>query len=56
MVESMRINGIGTVRKDEAMKVLTTEGRKAVKNEIITNEELGQIYKVEQAKKSVKNR
>lgn len=48
----MRINGIGTVRKEEAMKVLTTEGRKAVKNGIITNEELGQIYKVEQAKKA----
>ena len=50
----MRINGIGTVRKEEAMKILTREGREAVKSGEITLEELGQIYKFEQIKKSSK--
>lgn len=50
----MIINGIGTVRKEEAMKVLTTEGRKAVKSGDITLEELGQMYKLEQVKKNSK--
>lgn len=48
----MRINGIGTVRKEEAMKILTSEGRKAVKSGKITLEELGQMYKLEQVKKA----
>lgn len=47
----MRINGIGTVRKEEAMKILTREGREAVKSGEITLEELGQMYKLEQIKK-----
>ena len=50
----MRINGIGTVRKEEAMKILTREGREAVKSGEITPEELGQMYKLEQIKKSSK--
>ena len=50
----MRINGIGTVRKDEAMKILTREGREAVKSGEITPEELGQMYKFEQVKKNSK--
>ena len=50
----MRINGIGTVRKEEAMKILTREGREAVKSGEITLEELGQIYKFEQIKKASK--
>lgn len=50
----MRINGIGTVRKEEAMKILTREGREAVKSGDITLEELGQMYKLEQVKKSSK--
>lgn len=50
----MRINGIGTVRKDEAMKILTREGWEAVKSGEITPEELGQLYKVEQVKKASK--
>lgn len=50
----MRINGIGTVRKEEAMKILTREGREAVKSGEITLEELGQMYKFEQIKKSSK--
>ena len=44
----MRINGIGMVRKDEALKILTREGREAVKSGEITLEELGQMYKLEQ--------
>lgn len=47
----MRINGIGMVRKDEALKILTREGREAVKSGEITLEELGQMYKLEQIKK-----
>lgn len=50
----MRINGIGMVRKDEALKILTREGREAVKSGEITLEELGQMYKLEQVKKSSK--
>lgn len=50
----MRINGIGTVRKDDAMKILTREGREAVKSGEITLEELGQMYKFEQIKKASK--
>lgn len=50
----MRINGIGTVRKEESMKILTREGREAVKSGDITLEELGQMYKLEQVKKNSK--
>lgn len=50
----MRINGIGTVRKEEAMKILTREGREAVKSGGITLQELGQMYKFEQVKKNSK--
>lgn len=27
----MKINGIGTVKKEEAMKILTAEGRRALR-------------------------
>lgn len=40
----MHIKGIGTVRKEDAMKFLTKEGRDAVKSGEITPEELGAIY------------
>ena len=43
----MHIKGIGTVRKEDAMKFLTKEGRDAVKSGEITPEELGAIYKLE---------
>lgn len=39
----MRINGIGTVRKKEAMKILTREGREAVKSGEITPDQLGRL-------------
>ena len=47
----MRINGIGT---EEAMKILTRDGREAVKAGEITLEDLGQMYKLEQVKKCSK--
>lgn len=37
----MKIKGIGTIRKEDAMSILTREGRKAVKSGDITLEELG---------------
>ena len=39
----MRINGIGTIKKSEAMAILTREGREAVKAGGITPEELGRL-------------
>lgn len=50
----MKINGIGIIKKEEAMKILTREGRKAVKSGDITTEELGYMYKYEQVKKCSK--
>lgn len=47
----MKINGIGTIKKEEAMKILTREGRAAVKSGEITTEELGRMYKLEMVKK-----
>ena len=48
----MHIKGIGTVRKEDAMKFLTKEGRDAVKSGEITPEELGAIYKLELVKRA----
>nr|DAO05073.1 MAG TPA: hypothetical protein [Bacteriophage sp.] len=50
----MRINGIGTVKKEVAMSILTREGKEAVKTGEITLQELGQMYKLEQVKKACK--
>lgn len=50
----MKINGIGTIRKQDAMSILTREGRKAVKTGLITTEELGQMYKLDQVEKASK--
>lgn len=47
----MRINGIGAVKKEEAMKILTAEGRRAVKAGEISTEELGEMYKLEMVKR-----
>lgn len=51
----MKIKGIGTIRKEDAMSILTREGRKAVKTGLITTEELGQMYKLDQVEKSIKD-
>lgn len=48
----MKINGIGTVKKEEAMKILTAEGRRAVKAREISTEELGEMYKLEMVKRA----
>lgn len=50
----MKIKGIGTIRKEDAMSILTGEGRKAVKAGEITTEELGDMYKLEMVKRSSK--
>ena len=42
----MKIKGIGTISKKEAMSILTREGREAVKNGDITTQELGEMYKL----------
>lgn len=50
----MYIKGIGTIRKYEAMSILTADGKNAVRNGDITLEELGEIYKLEMVKKASK--
>lgn len=50
----MKINGIGTIKKEEAMEILTREGREAVESGEITTQELGEMYKLEMIKKSSK--
>lgn len=47
----MKINGIGVINKKEAMSILTKEGREAVNAGVISMEELGAMYKLEQVKK-----
>ena len=39
----MKINGIGIIKKEQAMSILTKEGRQAVQSGDITLDELGQI-------------
>ena len=48
----MKIKGIGTIRKEKAMEILTREGKEAVESGEITPEELGEMYKLEQVKKA----
>lgn len=50
----MKIKGIGVVKKQDAMSILTREGREAVKAGEITTEELGEMYKLEMVKRSSK--
>lgn len=50
----MKIKGIGVVKKQDAMSILTREGREAVKSGDITLEELGEMYKLEMVKRSSK--
>lgn len=52
MVNIMKINGIGTIKKSEAMDILTSEGKRAVKDGTITAEELGGMYKLHQVEKA----
>lgn len=50
----MRIKGIGTIKKEEAMSILTRHGKEMVKAREITTEELGEMYKLEMVKRSSK--
>lgn len=50
----MKIKGIGVVKKQDAMSILTREGRKAVKSGDITLEELGDMYKLEMVERASK--
>ena len=50
----MRVKGIGTIKKSEAMSILTKEGKKAVRDGEITTEELGAMYKLEMVKRESK--
>lgn len=50
----MYIKGIGNVKKEKAMNILTKDGKEAVKNGDITLEELGEMYKLEMVKRSSK--
>lgn len=50
----MKIKGIGTIKKDDAMSILTREGKESVKSGDITLEELGEMYKLEMVKRSSK--
>lgn len=50
----MYIHGVGSVKKQDAMSILTEEGRQAVEGGEITLEELGQMYKFELVKRSSK--
>lgn len=45
---------MGTIKKEEAMKILTREGREAVETGEITLEELGEMYKLSLTKKASK--
>lgn len=47
----MKIKGMGQIRKEKAMEILTREGREAVKAGEITLEELERMYKLSQVKK-----
>lgn len=50
----MKIIGIGTVKKEVAMSILTRDGIEAVKSGDITIEELGNMYKLHLVKKASK--
>lgn len=47
----MKINGIGNVKKEKVLSVLTVEGKKAVKEGFVAMEEVASLYKREQIKK-----
>lgn len=50
----MKIKGIGVVKKQDAMSILTREGREAVRSGDITLEELGDMYKLEMVERASK--
>lgn len=50
----MFIKGIGTIKKETVMSILTEDGKKAVKSGDISTQELGEMYKLEMVKKASK--
>ena len=50
----MRIKGIGIIKKEEAMNILTSHGKEMVRSGDITTEELGEMYKLEMVKRASK--
>ena len=46
----MYIKGIGKVKKEDVMSILTTDGKEVVNNGDISIEELEEMYKLEQVK------
>lgn len=48
----MKVKGVGTVSKEEAMLILSQEGKIAFQNGDITMEELGKMYKLELIKRA----
>ncbi len=48
----MRIKGIGIIKKEEAMNILTSHGKEMVRSGDITTEELGEMYKLEMVKRA----
>ena len=50
----MKIKGIGNIKKETAMSILTDDGREAVKTGEISLEELGEMYKYELVRKASK--
>lgn len=50
----MNIKGIGVIKKEKAMSILTDDGREAIKSGEISLEELGEMYKHEMTRKKSK--
>lgn len=48
----MYIKGIGKVKKQEVLSILTRDGMQAVKNGDITLQEAGSMYKLEMVKRA----
>lgn len=47
----MKISGIGNVKKEEIMAIFTTEGRKALKEGVITWDQATWEYKIRQTQR-----
>ena len=50
----IKVKGVGLVKKEDLMEILTAEGKEAVKSGKITLEELVEMYKLELLKKASK--
>ena len=50
----MKIAGVGIVKKEEVMSILSQDGREALENGEISLDELGEMYKLELVKRNSK--